>query len=116
MTAIDDRHYRRNHLVLPSGERQIRRHQGPEGRKRMIKGVRDQAVRRNNLRRLTISSGMNWYRVFDWIEFALRLHGATYFFVIVGRDRFDPGHNSFQLMLSRPARLAFSSSPRWGGD
>src|SRR5262245_17435937 len=58
----------------------------------MIKGIRNQAVRFNNLRRLAVGGWVNRYRILDWVQFILGSDRATDFLVVVDCDSFYPRH------------------------
>ena len=70
-TTVRDRYHRRDHLVLSSVERQVRRHQRPKRRKRMIQRRGNQTVGRNDPRCLAVGGWMNGRCVFDRIQRAL---------------------------------------------
>lgn len=95
MAPIGDRHHRRNHFVLVSLERQIRRHENAESRKGVIERIRNQAVRGHDSGRLTIEGWMNWRRVLDRIELSLAFSSPANSLVLGYWHGFNPGHLAF---------------------
>src|SRR5262245_252437 len=57
-----------------------------------MKRIRNQAVRRNDLRGLPVGGGVNWRRIFDWVQFILGFDRATDLLVAVDCNSFDPRH------------------------
>jgi len=93
MTTVGDRHHGGDHFMLSSGKRQIRRHQGAERGKGVIESVGYQAVGSDNVRTLTIWSGVDGRGILDWIQLTLRFHGGTQLFVSFREwNGFDPSH------------------------
>src|ERR1043166_7345604 len=92
--------------MLPSGQWQLRRHQGAEGGKCVIESVWYQAMRSDDLRCLSIGSGMNRHGIFNRIQLTLRFNGATNSFIILDRDGLYPSHVIYLISIVR----AFPSS------
>ena len=91
------RHHRRDHFVLTSLKRQVRRHQRTERRKRVEERFGNQTVRLNNSGTFSIKRGVNRSRIFDWIEMTLAFRGLPHLVVFRRKNRFDPGHNFVDL-------------------
>ena len=83
MAAVEHGHDRRDHLVLAAGQWQVRRHQSAKSRKRVMKRVRNQTVRRNDLRGLAVGRGMDRDRILYRIQIALRFDGATHVLIVI---------------------------------
>src|ERR1043165_1939013 len=104
MTTVGDRHHRRDHLMLSSRERQVRRHQRSKRRKRVIQRLRNQTVRRDDARRFAVRRRMHRRRILDRIQLTLRFDRLAHLFAFVDRNRLDPRHSVVLLSTKRLLR------------
>src|ERR1041384_3747559 len=104
MTTVGDRHHRRDHLMLSSRERQVRRHQRSKRRKRVIQNLRNQNVRRDDARRFAVRRRMHRRRILDRIQLTLRFNRLAHLFAFVDRNRLDPRHSVVLLSTKRLLR------------
>ena len=104
MTPVRDRHHRRDHLVLSSVERQVRRHQRSKRRKRVKERVGNQTVRRDDARSFAVGSRMHRRRILNRIQLTLRLNRLAHLFTFINSNRFDPRHCVVLLSTKRLLR------------
>src|SRR6266568_1253341 len=111
---IRHRNHRGNHFMLMPLERQVRRHECPKCAESVKKHVRQKRVAGYDTCHFVVIHGMDGCRVFDGIEFALRLDGALDAVVFIHSDSLDPGHSS-QLLEAIIILENYSEPPERAG-
>ena len=92
MTSVGDRDHGRDHLVLMTLQRQVRRQQSAVSRERVIKGIGDQAVRVDDSRGLAIEGWMNRRGILDWVQMSLSFRSLAYPLILRSWNSLDPSH------------------------